>query len=42
MNDITTVKVHPSGNHAISTALQDRSLILWRVGRSSGLKNSGA
>lgn len=42
MNDITTVKVHPSGSHAISTALQDRSLILWRVKRSNGLKSSGA
>jgi hypothetical protein len=31
MNEITNIKVHHLGNYVITTALQDRSLILWKT-----------
>ena len=31
MNDIEIIKVHPENNYVITTALEDRSLILWKV-----------
>lgn len=31
MNDINIVKVHPDLTHVITTALMDRSLILWKI-----------
>jgi len=31
MNDISNIKVHQDKKYVITTALQDRSLILWKV-----------
>jgi hypothetical protein len=35
MNDVQIIKVHPALTHVITTALLDRSFILWRVNPSS-------
>lgn len=35
MNDIQIIRVHPGLSHVITTALQDRSLILWKVDHCS-------
>ena len=31
MNDIHFIKIHPEMTHILTSALQDRSLILWRL-----------